>query len=182
MGLMWASMGKSGMRYKNSMVIRSSKRSWSLWLPVGWSPSDRQGAGCTRSCWGISPRCLNKATDPRSYWHCKKLRSYLSVILPEPMLQFGIRLGLSQNKPKEYPQQQGSSGRPMFVRTWCMQQFTCWCPLCSNVWLIVHHIMHIILHPHDTVCVRLVHSCGWLRITSYLFRSYAKMMMIVLWV
>ena len=54
-----------------------------------------------------------------------------------------VSFGKHENKPKEYPQQQGSSGRATFVRTWRMRQCACSYPLRSNVRLIAHQIMHI---------------------------------------
>ena len=63
-----------------------------------------------------------------------------------------------KNKPKEYPQQQGRSGPTIFQRTWCMQRF-----LLDIRWIRMYDSLRIIsrtlVHPHDTVCVRLVRSC-----------------------
>ena len=61
------------------------------------------------------------STENLNNWVVEKNCSLKTVILGF-QVKFQPTL---KNKPKEYPQQQGSSGRPMFVRTWCMQQFTC---------------------------------------------------------
>ena len=45
--------------------------------------------------------------------------------------------------------------RLISFRTWCMQWFTSWYLLCSNVWLLAHHIMRITLsakHCMHTSC------------------------------
>ena len=67
----------------------------------------------------------------------------------------------TKNKPKEYPQQQGSSDQAIFVRTWCVQRFTCgYCSCRIRMYDSLRIISCTSVHQHDIVCIRLVHSCG----------------------
>ena len=66
-------------------------------------------------------------------------------------------------------------------RTWCMQRFTCGYPLCSNVKLIAHHIMHISSSAWHCTGT----SCAFLSIGTHHIIPIVRtqnMMVIVFWV